>query len=51
MLIIIIGIFFICWTPITINNLLVGFGKLPNINEGILWYLRMYFSVLSYFNR
>ena len=50
MLVIIIGLFFLCWAPITINNILVGFGKLPNANEGILWHLRMYFSVLSYFN-
>jgi hypothetical protein len=50
MLVIIIGLFFICWAPIKINNILVGFGKLPNANEGVLWHLRIYFFLLSYFN-
>ena len=29
---------------------MVGFGKLPNANEGVLWDIRMYFFLLSYFN-
>ena len=50
MLICIITIFFISWSPITLNNLLVSFDILPNVNHGILWYLRLGFFVLSYVN-
>ena len=51
MLICIVCIFFISWAPITINNLLVSFGKLPNVNGGALWYIRMIFYLMSYVNR
>ena len=50
MLIYIIAIFFLSWSPLTINNLLVSFKILPNVNHGILWYLRISFFVLSYVN-
>lgn len=51
MLICIVVIFFICWAPITINNLLVSFRVLPNVNVGIFWHLRLVFYILSFINR
>lgn len=51
MLICIIAIYFISWAPITINNLLISFNLVPNVNAGIWWYLRLSFFVMSYFNR
>ncbi|CAF0954937.1 unnamed protein product [Brachionus calyciflorus] len=50
MLICIVAIFFISWSPITINHLLVSFDVLPNVNHGYLWYARLVFYAMSYIN-
>lgn len=46
----IVGIFFICWAPLTINNLLLAFEIVPKLNIGIHWYLRIMFHLLAYVN-
>lgn len=51
MLISIVVLYVICWAPLTINNLLVAFEILPNINIGFLWYFRLTIYVLTYLNR
>ena len=51
MLICLVVIFFVSWAPIILNNLLVSFDILSNMNTGILWYLRLAFYALSYINR
>ncbi len=50
MLICLVVIFFVSWSPIILNNLLVSFEVLPNLNWGPLWYLRLTFYALSYIN-
>ena len=50
MLVAIVLLFLICWGPITINNLLVTFGTIDDLNQGILRPLRLIFFLLSYFN-
>lgn len=46
----IVGIFFICWAPITINNTLIAFGVVPREAHGLHWYLRIVFHLLAYMN-
>lgn len=46
----IVGIFFICWAPITINNTLIAFSAVPREAHGYHWYIRIGFHLLSYIN-
>lgn len=46
----IVGIFFICWAPYTINNLLIAFDVIPRFATGINWYFRIIFHLLAYSN-
>ncbi len=49
-LMMIVGIFFVCWAPVTINNLLMAFELVERLNVGIHWYLRIVFHLLAYVN-
>lgn len=50
MLIVVVTIFVICWGPILINNLLVGFNVTPSLHTGVLKPLRKTFFLLCYLN-
>ncbi|KAK3089789.1 hypothetical protein FSP39_006549 [Pinctada imbricata] len=50
MLVTIVSLFAICWGPILINNVLVAFGVLDNLNTGYLKPMRMAFHLMSYAN-
>ena len=49
-LMMIVGIFFVCWAPLTINNLLLAFDLVERLNVGVHWYLRIVFHLLAYAN-
>lgn len=50
MLVVVVFLFVLCWAPILINNVLVGFNILPLLHYGSLKPMRMTFHLLSYFN-
>ncbi|KAL5016741.1 hypothetical protein ScPMuIL_006330 [Solemya velum] len=50
MLIVVVTVFVICWGPILINNLLVGFNVTPFLHTGVLKPLRKTFFLLCYLN-
>ncbi|GAB1607373.1 gastrin/cholecystokinin type B receptor-like, partial [Argonauta hians] len=50
MLVVVVVLFIICWAPILINNVMIGFGYLPRLNYGYLKPMRMAFYLMSYFN-
>lgn len=50
MLVVVVFLFVLCWAPILINNVLVGFNVLPLLHYGPLKPMRMMFNLLSYFN-
>ena len=49
-LMMIVGIFFVCYAPLTVNNLLMAFGLVERLNVGVHWYLRIVFHLLAYVN-
>ena len=50
MLISIIIIFALCWGPHLIDNVLVAFNLVEQLNYGHLKYMRQVFVVMAYFN-
>ncbi|CAI9736619.1 1-like peptide receptor [Octopus vulgaris] len=50
MLAIVVLLFVLCWAPILINNVLVGFEILPVLHYGHTRPVRMAFHLMSYFN-
>ena len=50
MLVVVVLLFIICWAPILINNVLVGFQHLTQLNYGYLKPMRMAFNLMAYFN-
>ncbi|CAG5131793.1 unnamed protein product, partial [Candidula unifasciata] len=50
MLVVVVILFAVCWGPILINNLLVAYGTLHNLNYGYLKPMRAAFSLLCYIN-
>ena len=50
MLVTVIVLFAICWAPRLIDNVLVAYEMIYQDSQGELRYIRMCFSLLSYFN-
>lgn len=50
MLVVVVLLFIICWAPILINNVLVGFQHLDPLNYGYLKPMRIVFNIMAYFN-
>lgn len=50
MLLCVVCIFFVCWSPIIVNNLLVSVEVLPALNFGYLWHVRITILLMSYVN-
>ena len=50
MLVTVIVLFVVCWGPSLIDNVLVSFGLVEQLNYGHLKHLRQTFALLSYFN-
>lgn len=50
MLVVVVLLFIICWAPILINNVLVGFQHLNPLNYGYLKPMRIVFNLMAYFN-
>jgi hypothetical protein len=50
MLVAVIAVFALCWGPFLIDNVLVGFGRLPVLHLGHLKPVRMIFALLTYLN-
>lgn len=50
MLMVVVVLFAVCWTPILVNNVLVAFDHMDYLNMGYLKPLRMVFHLLSYAN-
>nr|CAH7740458.1 unnamed protein product [Callosobruchus chinensis] len=51
MLVIVVALFAICWTPLLVDNVLTAFGLLPHMRFGTLKYMSSAFHLLAYFNR
>lgn len=50
MLIVVVIVFVICWTPILVINVLTAFGVLERLNYGYMKGVKTAFHLLSYFN-
>ncbi|XP_052825853.1 delta-type opioid receptor [Octopus bimaculoides] len=50
MLVVVVLLFIICWAPILINNVMIGFDYLPRLHYGYLKPMRMAFNLMAYFN-
>ncbi|XP_052101738.1 QRFP-like peptide receptor [Mytilus californianus] len=50
MLVAVIVIFIICWAPLQINNVLIGFEVLPDLHEGHHKHIREAFYIMAYAN-
>lgn len=50
MLMVVVVLFAVCWTPILVNNVLIAFEHLDYLSMGYLKPLRMVFHLLSYAN-
>ena len=50
MLIVVVILFTVCWTPILVNNVLVAFKIIDYLNMGNLKPLRITFHLMSYAN-
>lgn len=50
MLVAIIVIFIVCWAPLLINNVLVGFGVLPDLNIDHHKHIREALHIMAYAN-
>lgn len=50
MLVIVVILFAVCWTPLLVNNVLVAFGYLDNLNMGFLKHIRIPIHILAYAN-
>lgn len=51
MLVTVVVLFAICWTPILIDNILTAYKVLSQERAGFLKYMLSTFHLLSYFNR
>lgn len=51
MLVTVVVLFAICWTPILIDNILTAYNVLSQERAGFLKYMLSTFHLLSYFNR
>lgn len=50
MLVTVVILFAVCWTPILVNNVLVAFEHLDWLSMGYLKHMRIAFHILSYAN-
>ena len=50
MLIVVVILFAVCWTPILVNNVLVAFKVIDYLHMGKLKTMRMAFHLMSYAN-
>lgn len=50
MLIVVVVIFIICWTPILVINVLIAFGIIPKLNYGYMKAIKTAFHLFSYSN-
>ena len=50
MLIVVVDLFVVCWTPVLVNNVLVAFQVIDYLSIGVLKPLRMTFHLMSYAN-
>ena len=50
MLVAVVVVFIVCWAPILINNVLIAFEILPELNVPPYKYMRECFHLLSYVN-
>ncbi|CAM1321194.1 Uncharacterised protein g7711 [Pycnogonum litorale] len=50
MLVAVVVLFIVCWTPILITNLLTSYQYLPELNEGYTKPMRTAFHLMAYFN-
>ena len=50
MLVIVVILFAVCWTPLLVDQVLVGFGLVDNLHTGFLKPMRMVFNILAYAN-
>ena len=50
MLVAVIVLFAVCWGPSLIDNVLVAYGWVEQLNYGYLKHMRQAFALMSYFN-
>lgn len=50
MLLAVVFVFAICWTPVLLLNILMSFNVLPSAPVGILKYMKTAFHLMAYFN-
>lgn len=51
MLVAVVVLFIICWTPLLIDNVLTAYDILPHKRVGFYKYLGTVFHLMAYFNR
>lgn len=51
MLVTVVVLFAICWTPLLIDNILTAYGVLSQERSGIFKYMLTTFHLMAYFNR
>lgn len=51
MLVTVVVLFAVCWTPMLVDNVLTAYGILPYMKFGTLKYMSNAFSLMAYFNR
>lgn len=51
MLVAVVVLFIICWTPVLVENVLIAYGALPKQRHGVLKYMSIAFHLMAYFNR
>lgn len=51
MLVAVVILFAICWTPVLIDNLLTAYEVLPHLRTGGLKHMNIAFNLMAYFNR
>lgn len=50
MLLIVVILFAVCWTPLLVDQVLVSFGHVDNLHMGFLKPMRIAFNILAYAN-
>lgn len=51
MLVLVVGLFSLCWAPVLIDNVLTACQVLPKLRTGFLKYMKTVFHLMAYFNR
>lgn len=51
MLVAVVVLFAICWSPLLIDNVFTSYGLLPRVKSGLFKHMNTAFQLMAYFNR